>query len=103
VDSHGYTIGYFPTDAAQTDYIFTRNTVTNKHAIIELALDLSIFGGADLEEFYWLPSCGNDELHVSTDISTVPAPATLALMGLGLLGIRSHPPPRRQLKNIRPP
>jgi hypothetical protein len=69
------------------DYIFTRNSVTRQHSIIELALDMNMFGGATLYDMYWLPSCGNDELRISTQISSVPEPASVALLGLGLLGI----------------
>lgn len=69
------------------DYIFTRNSVTRQHSIIELALDMDMFGGATLYDMYWLPSCGNDELRISTKISSVPEPASIALLGLGLLGI----------------
>jgi hypothetical protein len=75
------------TRVGTADYIFTRNAVTRQHSIIELALDMNMFGGATLYDMYWLPSCGNDELRISTQISSVPEPASVALLGLGLLGI----------------
>lgn len=69
------------------DYIFTRNSVTSQHAIIEFAIDLGVFGGVDLYSLHWRPSCGNDEMNVTLNLSTkVPEPATLALLMAGVLG-----------------
>jgi len=69
------------------DYIYTGNTVTTQHSIIEFAIDLSVFEGEDIYSLHWRPSCGNDEMNVTLNISTkVPEPGTLALLMVGLLG-----------------
>lgn len=75
------------------DYVYTRDSVTRQHAIIELALDTSVFGKNTVYGMFWAPSCDNDELRVSIDplhtdplvhIEQVPEPTELALFGLGL-------------------
>ncbi len=64
------------------DYIYTRNTVTSQHAIIELSFPAAWFAGNSIESFTWRPSCGNDELQVM-----VPEPASLGLMLLGVAAV----------------
>ena len=68
------------------DFVFTRNEVTSQHAIMEMALDISLFDGAMIESIHWRPSCGNDELDV--EVNLVPEPATVAMLGLGLFACR---------------
>lgn len=63
-----------------SDYVFTRDTVTAEHAVVELALDLNLFAGETIEHLYWRPSCGNDE--VNLDVNIVPEPSSLALLAL---------------------
>ena len=51
------------TQVGNADYVYTGNTSTNQHSIIELALDISNLLGEDGEGIigiYWSPSCGND-------------------------------------------
>lgn len=71
------------------DFVYTRNTVTSQHAVIELSLDRSIFGSAGALDIYWAPSCGNDVLEINDDLpARVPEPGTLAALGIGLLAFR---------------
>jgi hypothetical protein len=63
-----------------TDYFYTLNSFTAQHAIIEVAIDEALFGGAQLLEVHWRPSCGNDELDFVT-----PEPSSLVMAGIGCL------------------
>ena len=102
--NQGFTTGYIATPAAQTagsvwfnpyfnffqqmqipaatfvgnsDYIFTRNTVTSQHAIIELSIPLSFFGTNQLQNISWAPSCDNSYLTINC--SPVPEPSSVVL------------------------
>ncbi|MCC7413720.1 MAG: PEP-CTERM sorting domain-containing protein [Gammaproteobacteria bacterium] len=71
-------------------FVFTRNAVGGQHAIIELAIDLALFGGDQVVGLHWRPSCGNDTLDVTFNPQQrVPEPAVLSLLAMGLVGLRS--------------
>lgn len=73
------------------DFIYTRNSFTSQHAVIEVSIPFSMFLNAAITSVSWSPSCGNDI--VSVDIPApgglmpTPAPATLPLFLLGFLGV----------------
>ena len=86
------------TQVGSADYVYTGNTVTSQHAIIELALDISNMLGEDGEGLigiYWSPSCGNDvvqALHLAAiPQNDIPEPgsALVWLAGAGAMaGLR---------------
>ena len=65
------------------EFIYTRDTSTAQHAVIELAFDFDILGGENIETIRWTPSCGNDEVIVNP--SPVPEPSTLSLLAASFL------------------
>jgi hypothetical protein len=77
------------TQVGTADFVYTRDTVTQQHSIIELSLDRAIFGEATQLDFFWAPNCNNDVLLVHDDLpGRVPEPGTLAALGIGVLGFR---------------
>lgn len=85
------------TKVADADYAFTRNTQTNQHSVIELALDLTNLldqDGSGSIGIHWSPSCGNDIVtaffQVSIPITTTeipePGSALVWLVGVGVIG-----------------
>jgi hypothetical protein len=61
-------------------YRFTRDSATTQHAIIEMSIPLSLFGGETIQSIVWHPACGNDILSISPQI--VPEPGSMILAGI---------------------
>lgn len=54
------------------------------HAIIEVAIPLSVFMDATITGAAWAPSCGNDIMQLKhLQLKTTPEPTSVALMGIG--------------------
>lgn len=87
---------------ADADYVYTRNSQTNQHAVIELALDITNLldeDGEGLIGIHWSPSCGNDvvmafhQASIPPTSTEVPEPgsALVWLVGVAAIGaMRIH-------------
>lgn len=73
------------THVGDATFVFTRDSQTTQHSVIEMAIPLSIFGGQTIENILWHPACGNDVLSLSTQI--VPEPGTFTLGALAVAAL----------------
>ncbi|MBX9791500.1 MAG: PEP-CTERM sorting domain-containing protein [Pirellulales bacterium] len=72
------------TFVTMADYIFTRNSVTKQHSIIEFSLPLTAFDGNIVKSISYAPACDNNHLIINLEHYAIPEPTTLALGGIGL-------------------
>jgi hypothetical protein len=74
------------------EFYYSRNAETDQHAVIELAIDMSLFEALDPDfEIFsvsWAPGCGNDLVVVTNPdlLVDTPEPTSMLLTGLGALG-----------------
>ncbi|MGD9162958.1 MAG: PEP-CTERM sorting domain-containing protein [Desulfobacteraceae bacterium] len=69
----------------------------NDHYVIEASFLLSDLGltAGDTFGLHWTMRCGNDEVDLTADINPVPEPATMLLLGTGLVSLAGF---RRKFK-----
>ena len=76
------------TDAGDATFAYS-GTATNSHYVYEfsfLLADLGLENGGDVN-FHWTMGCGNDFLVLQADVNPVPEPASMLLLGIGLIGL----------------
>lgn len=73
------------TDAGTAGFAYNNTNYGNDHWVVELSIPKTVFG-SDWNEYgtvHWTQSCGNDNINVTT----VPEPMSMALLGAGLFGL----------------
>jgi hypothetical protein len=77
------------TNLGLIDFVYSGNQ--NTHYVLEAGIPLTALGlngnTPSTVNIHWTMECGNDYLVLKGDVSPVPEPATMSLLGLGLLGL----------------
>ena len=76
-------------------------TAINGHYVIEASFLLADLGltPSDILGIHWTMGCGNDVLNLEADVNPVPEPATMLLLGAGLIGLAGLG--RKKLRKIQ--
>ena len=103
--SNPYQILQIESGSTVTPVDFVYSDEQNSHYVLEARVPLSLMGlSADPGDpvqplrIHWTMKCGNDYLTLDADVNPTPEPATLLLLGSGLLGLGGYVGARRKKK-----